>query len=104
MLVPRLHRSGPRVIRHLIFELFCHKIVKEIIHDHESCAGINDASAVAVNSNLKFCQTLKPNEYIGMVRREVLDAYLRDRVAAAGATIINGLFFKMEKPTNKYAP
>ncbi|KAI3517526.1 hypothetical protein L1887_16741 [Cichorium endivia] len=48
--------------------------------------------------------TLKPHEYIGMVRREVLDAYLRDRAAAAGATIINGLFFKMEKPTDKYAP
>ncbi|KAI3504661.1 hypothetical protein L2E82_46593 [Cichorium intybus] len=49
-------------------------------------------------------QTLKPHEYIGMVRREVLDAYLRERAAAAGATIINGLFFKMDKPTDKYAP
>lgn len=43
-------------------------------------------------------QTLKPHEYIGMVRREVLDAYLRDRAAAAGATVINGLFLKMDVP------
>ncbi|PWA56154.1 Aromatic-ring hydroxylase-like protein [Artemisia annua] len=49
-------------------------------------------------------QTLKPHEYIGMVRREVLDAYLRDRAAAAGAQVINGLFIKMDKPTEKYAP
>ncbi|KAI8528895.1 hypothetical protein RHMOL_Rhmol12G0183200 [Rhododendron molle] len=43
-------------------------------------------------------QTLKPHEYIGMVRREVLDAYLRDRAAAAGANVINGLFLKMDAP------
>ncbi|CAI9261628.1 unnamed protein product [Lactuca saligna] len=49
-------------------------------------------------------QTLKPHEYIGMVRREVLDAYLRDRAATSGATIINGLFVKMDKPQEKNAP
>ncbi|KAI3794728.1 hypothetical protein L1987_37364 [Smallanthus sonchifolius] len=49
-------------------------------------------------------QTLKPDEYFGMVRREVLDAYLRDLAASAGATIINGLFVKMDKPSDKYAP
>ncbi|CDP12299.1 unnamed protein product [Coffea canephora] len=49
-------------------------------------------------------QTLKPHEYIGMVRREVLDAYLRDRAATAGATLINGLFLKMEMPSSKTAP
>ncbi|KAK3036229.1 hypothetical protein RJ639_030771 [Escallonia herrerae] len=49
-------------------------------------------------------QTLKPHEYIGMVRREVLDAYLRERAAAAGAAVINGLFLKMDKPTSKTAP
>jgi geranylgeranyl reductase len=43
-------------------------------------------------------QTLKPHEYIGMVRREVLDAYLRDRAQASGAEIINGLFLKMDMP------
>ncbi|KAK9119244.1 LOW QUALITY PROTEIN: hypothetical protein Scep_017337 [Stephania cephalantha] len=43
-------------------------------------------------------QTLKPHEYIGMVRREVLDAYLRERASSAGATVINGLFLKMDLP------
>jgi len=36
-------------------------------------------------------QTLKPDEYIGMTRREVVDAYLRDRAVEFGATAINGL-------------
>ncbi|KAL2935190.1 Geranylgeranyl diphosphate reductase chloroplastic [Bienertia sinuspersici] len=49
-------------------------------------------------------QTLKPHEYIGMVRREVLDAYLRDRAADSGATVINGLFLKMESPLVGDAP
>ncbi|RVW90504.1 Geranylgeranyl diphosphate reductase, chloroplastic [Vitis vinifera] len=43
-------------------------------------------------------QTLKPHEYIGMVRREVLDSYLRERASASGATVINGLFLKMDAP------
>ncbi|XP_050223329.1 geranylgeranyl diphosphate reductase, chloroplastic [Mercurialis annua] len=43
-------------------------------------------------------QTLKPHEYIGMVRREVLDAYLRERAESNGAKVINGLFLKMDKP------
>ncbi|KAL0342659.1 UNVERIFIED_CONTAM: Geranylgeranyl diphosphate reductase, chloroplastic [Sesamum calycinum] len=49
-------------------------------------------------------QTLKPHEYIGMVRREVLDAYLRDRASTAGASVINGLFLKMDLPQSKNAP
>ncbi|CAI9112129.1 OLC1v1012514C1 [Oldenlandia corymbosa var. corymbosa] len=49
-------------------------------------------------------QTLKPHEYIGMVRREILDAYLRDRAATAGATVINGLFLKMDLPSSPTAP
>lgn len=49
-------------------------------------------------------RTLKPHEYIGMVRREILDAYLRERAATAGATVINGLFLKMDLPQAKNAP
>nr|NP_001313172.1 geranylgeranyl diphosphate reductase, chloroplastic-like [Nicotiana tabacum]AHA58683.1 geranylgeranyl reductase [Nicotiana tabacum] len=49
-------------------------------------------------------QTLKPHEYIGMVRREVLDAYLRDRAAEAGASVLNGLFLKMDMPKVPNAP
>jgi geranylgeranyl reductase len=49
-------------------------------------------------------QTLKPHEYIGMVRREVLDAYLQDRAQASGAEIINGLFLKMDMPRDRESP
>ncbi|XP_073146862.1 geranylgeranyl diphosphate reductase, chloroplastic-like [Henckelia pumila] len=47
---------------------------------------------------------LQPHEYVGMVRREVLDSYLRDRAAAAGAAVVNGLFLKMDLPEEKNAP
>jgi geranylgeranyl reductase len=43
-------------------------------------------------------QTLKPNEYIGMTRREVLDAYLRERAFESGCTPINGLVKSIELP------
>lgn len=43
-------------------------------------------------------RTLKPHEYIGMVRREVLDEFLRERAAKNGARVINGLFLKMDLP------
>ncbi|CAI0465768.1 unnamed protein product [Linum tenue] len=43
-------------------------------------------------------RTLKPHEYIGMVRREVLDAYMRERAEKFGANVINGLFLKMDLP------
>nr|CAD1826825.1 unnamed protein product [Ananas comosus var. bracteatus] len=43
-------------------------------------------------------RTLGPGEFIGMVRREVLDAYLRSRAAAAGAAVVNGLFLKLDAP------
>lgn len=49
-------------------------------------------------------RTLKPHEYIGMVRREVLDAYLRERAEKNGASVINGLFLKMDLPKNNEEP
>ncbi|KAL5064801.1 hypothetical protein RYX36_026538 [Vicia faba] len=49
-------------------------------------------------------RTLKPHEYIGMVRREVLDDYLRNRAKDNGANIINGLFLKMDIPKEKNSP
>ena len=49
-------------------------------------------------------RTLKPHEYIGMVRREILDDYLRTRASDSGAKVINGLFLKMDKPVAKTAP
>lgn len=49
-------------------------------------------------------RTLGPDEYIGMVRREVLDAYLRSRAEAAGAEVINGLFLKFDAPQEPNGP
>lgn len=49
-------------------------------------------------------RTLKPHEYIGMVRREVLDAYLRNRAAENGANVINGLVMKLDLPKERNAP
>ena len=44
-------------------------------------------------------QTLKKDEYIGMVRREVFDDFLRNRAASLGAKLINGTMYKLEIPT-----
>ncbi|KAF3786787.1 Geranylgeranyl diphosphate reductase [Nymphaea thermarum] len=49
-------------------------------------------------------RTLKPHEYIGMVRREILDAFLRGRAAQKGATVMNGLFLELEQPEFGDAP
>ncbi|OUC16501.1 MAG: geranylgeranyl reductase [Alkalinema sp. CACIAM 70d] len=46
-------------------------------------------------------QTLKDNEYIGMVRREVFDSFLRNRAASLGAQLINGTMYKLELPTTQ---
>merc|ERR1719214_320227 len=42
------------------------------------------------NREVDVGQTLKPNEYIGMTRREILDDYLRVRAEKKGAKLING--------------
>jgi hypothetical protein len=44
-------------------------------------------------------QTLKPDEYIGMTRREVLDGFLRQRAINNGAQAINGL---VRTPTHRH--
>jgi len=43
-------------------------------------------------------------EYIGMLRREVMDAFMRNRAADLGATLVNGLVSKIETGTNKQGP
>lgn len=50
------------------------------------------------NVEVDVGRTLKPDEYIGMTRREILDAFLRDRAIALGANPINGLVTKLAKP------
>jgi geranylgeranyl diphosphate/geranylgeranyl-bacteriochlorophyllide a reductase len=53
------------------------------------------------NREVDIGQTLLPDEYIGMTRREVLDTYLRDRAISNGVTPINGLVTDIEVPTTK---
>ncbi len=43
-------------------------------------------------------------EYIGMCRREVMDAFMRDRAAKLGAKLINGLVTKIDTGINKQGP
>ena len=43
------------------------------------------------NREVDIGQTLAPNEYIGMCRREVMDAYLRDRAISMGVKPVNAL-------------
>merc|ERR1712127_290700 len=45
-------------------------------------------------------ETLKPDEYIGMCRREILDSYLRDRAIEYGAEAVNGLVTSIDVPKN----
>ena len=44
------------------------------------------------------------DEYIGMCRREVLDAFLRERAAGLGAHLINGLVVKIDTGANRQGP
>ncbi|CAE7188512.1 chlP, partial [Symbiodinium microadriaticum] len=53
------------------------------------------------NKEVQIGQTLKDDEFIGMVRREVLDDFLRQRAKTNGATLINGLFMGMTIPQSK---
>jgi geranylgeranyl reductase len=48
-------------------------------------------------------RTLAEDEYIGMVRREVLDDFLRERAGKNGATIINGLVKRVNVPEDPEA-
>jgi len=45
-------------------------------------------------------ETLQPDEYIGMCRREVLDTYMRDRAIEYGAECVNGLVTGVDVPSD----
>jgi geranylgeranyl diphosphate/geranylgeranyl-bacteriochlorophyllide a reductase len=53
------------------------------------------------NVEVDVGKTLKPDEYIGMVRREVLDGYLRDRAIGLGTQAINGLVTSIDIPATQ---
>jgi len=56
------------------------------------------------NKEVQIGSTLADDEFIGMVRREVLDDFLRQRAKKNGATVINGLFMGMTMPQSKTEP
>ena len=56
------------------------------------------------NREVDVGKTLGENEYIGMLRREVLDAYLRDRAKEHGTTVINGLAKSVKLPQGSEGP
>jgi geranylgeranyl reductase len=56
------------------------------------------------NKEIDIGRTLKPDEWIGMTRREVLDKYLRDRAVEKGAKAINALVMKIDLPTTENGP
>ena len=44
------------------------------------------------------------NEFIGMCRREVMDAFMRNRASELGATLINGLVTSIDTGDNNQGP
>merc|ERR1719379_3337818 len=56
------------------------------------------------NVEVDIGETLQPDEYIGMTRREVLDDFLRQRAVKNGAKTINGLFINMEMKEGPQGP
>ncbi|KAL7158026.1 hypothetical protein ABFS83_02G115200 [Erythranthe nasuta] len=56
------------------------------------------------NLTVDFGKTLRPNEFISMVRREVLDNFLRLRAEERGATLIKALVTNIELPLSEKSP
>ncbi|CAM9353944.1 unnamed protein product [Scytosiphon promiscuus] len=53
------------------------------------------------NREVDIGQTLAADEYIGMVRREIMDGFMRDRAIEKGAEAVNGLVSSIDVPANK---
>lgn len=60
-------------------------------------------AATLFHPSLGTSVAFEDDEYIGMVRREVLDDFLRQRAKKNGATLINGLFMGMTLPEKTLA-
>ncbi|CAA0837919.1 Geranylgeranyl diphosphate reductase-chloroplastic [Striga hermonthica] len=56
------------------------------------------------NLTVDFGKTLKPHEFISMVRREVLDDFLRARAEECGAILIKALVKNIEIPISEISP
>lgn len=53
------------------------------------------------NREVDIGQTLGDDEYIGMVRREVMDGFMRNRAIEKGAVAVNGLVSGIDVPADK---
>ncbi|XP_031484140.1 uncharacterized protein LOC116253458 [Nymphaea colorata] len=56
------------------------------------------------NLTIDFGKTLQPHEFIGMLRRERLDAFLRQRAQHSGASLLHGLFLDLDCPKKANEP
>lgn len=56
------------------------------------------------NLEVDFGKTLLPHEFIAMLRREVLDSFLRSRAESCGATLIPSLVTDLEVPASENSP
>ncbi|KAM5550760.1 geranylgeranyl diphosphate reductase, chloroplastic [Rosa sericea] len=76
-------------------------IPARLIDRHVTRMRIFSPSNLAVD----FGKTLRPDEFIAMLRREVLDSFLRDRAQSRGASLISGLVTRLEIPASSpHAP
>lgn len=71
-------------------------IPSHLIDRHVTRMRIISPSNLAVD----FGKTLRPDEFIAMLRREVLDSFLRSRAESRGANLISGLVTDLELPTS----
>ncbi|MBE9117997.1 geranylgeranyl reductase [Lusitaniella coriacea LEGE 07157] len=65
---------------------------------------VRNMKMISPSNNEVDINIVKPDEYIGMCRREVLDGFLRDRAAKLGANLINGTVYQLDIPTNQTDP
>ncbi|KAM4083834.1 hypothetical protein ACB094_08G086400 [Castanea mollissima] len=56
------------------------------------------------NLSVDFGKTLRPNEFIAMLRREALDSFLRSRAESLGAKLVSGLVTNLELPESSTSP
>ncbi|KAJ1386422.1 Geranylgeranyl reductase, plant/prokaryotic [Sesbania bispinosa] len=75
-------------------------IPRHLIDRHVTRMRIFSPSNIAVD----FGKTLKSHEFIAMLRREVLDSFLRSRAESAGATLLAGLVTGLDLPLSPHAP
>ncbi|KAE9606249.1 putative geranylgeranyl diphosphate reductase [Lupinus albus] len=75
-------------------------IPRDLIDRQVTSMRIFSPSNIAVD----FGKTLKSHEFIAMLRREVLDSFLRSRAVSAGASLISGLVTAVDIPFSPTSP